>query len=549
MCAPGDDGYIESLHFGVEEAIDSNQVSSIRAVSSAPANEHSRDVHLAPGALLKVDVSSVEPVEVVVISPSNGILEQKSGHSVQITYVASGVEHLRVRTRQADRLSMLGAEPASRMMISIEPPHRAASSEEGDGATYLNSKQHLLLNLFGVNPRSLHADSGNELAASLDALRVIARSVASDSGSLPSGIGDYTLTTETSKSDAIERASYRIKGAKASLTLATEFDNATGMLLCRLVFSHRDGLSLHGSLQHQVTNADNVPLHPTSNLIADYLAQVPGADDEIDDFSDLLAEYDDEPQSSEEGVLSFLEGAIAGDLSENDSWSAVAGQVVVGFIPYAGQAADARDITTAGADVAQDGSAGSWAYLGITVLAIIPGLDFLKGGSKAGRKAVSEASEKAVEGVTKSAAKKLRKVLSKEALKRATRELKTLAVGRVEMMARLDDLLLDETLDEATRSALRKTRNAIDDHLKPSDLSGALRDIHNLPVRRKGDGRAYTHIGEASEVINSLGKAREQLVRRLRRLQPGSELYSKLSRESDAIAEMQRRVKHFLEIR
>src|SRR5688500_7552169 len=50
---------------------------------------------------------------------------------------------------------------------------------------------------------------------------------------------------------------------------------------------------------------------------------------------------------SEEGVGSFFEGAIKGDFGNNDSWSATAGQVTMGFVPIAGQIADARDTAAA----------------------------------------------------------------------------------------------------------------------------------------------------------------------------------------------------------
>src|SRR5688500_5235791 len=51
---------------------------------------------------------------------------------------------------------------------------------------------------------------------------------------------------------------------------------------------------------------------------------------------------------AEEGIGSFFEGAVLGDFNEeNQTWSKVAGQVVVGFVPGVGQAADYRDSVAA----------------------------------------------------------------------------------------------------------------------------------------------------------------------------------------------------------
>jgi hypothetical protein len=64
----------------------------------------------------------------------------------------------------------------------------------------------------------------------------------------------------------------------------------------------------------------------------------------------------------------------------------VAGQTVGGFIPVWGQIADVRDIAHAVGDVIE-GKDGAWADLGINTVAIVPGLDVLKGLGKAGKQA------------------------------------------------------------------------------------------------------------------------------------------------------------------
>jgi hypothetical protein len=84
-----------------------------------------------------------------------------------------------------------------------------------------------------------------------------------------------------------------------------------------------------------------------------------------------------------EGVGSFFEGAIKGDLGDNGSWSALGGQTVVGFIPIVGQIADARD-TIAAAGKVIGGEEGGWTALGAAAIGWVPGLgDAAKGGIRA----------------------------------------------------------------------------------------------------------------------------------------------------------------------
>ncbi len=79
------------------------------------------------------------------------------------------------------------------------------------------------------------------------------------------------------------------------------------------------------------------------------------------------------PQESEEGIGSFMEGAVAGDFSDNQSWSATAGQVAVGFIPIVGQIADARD-TIASVKKVWNGEEGGWLSLGASIVGWVPGI-------------------------------------------------------------------------------------------------------------------------------------------------------------------------------
>ncbi|WP_336970693.1 DNA/RNA non-specific endonuclease [Sphingobium aromaticiconvertens] len=101
----------------------------------------------------------------------------------------------------------------------------------------------------------------------------------------------------------------------------------------------------------------------------------------------------EQPQPSEEGVGSFFEGLVKGDFSNNDSWSATAGQVVGGFIPFVGQAADARD-TVAAIDGVIQGKDGAWGNLGLAAVAWVPGIgDIAKGALRGGEKALDAGTD------------------------------------------------------------------------------------------------------------------------------------------------------------
>ena len=108
-----------------------------------------------------------------------------------------------------------------------------------------------------------------------------------------------------------------------------------------------------------------------------------------------------------EGIGSFFEGAIKGDFGGNSSWSALAGQTVVGFIPVVGQIADVRDTVAAIGQVAR-GEEGGWAALGAAGVGWVPGVgDLAKGGMRVAGNAVEaggDAARRAVDDVPTSAA-------------------------------------------------------------------------------------------------------------------------------------------------
>jgi hypothetical protein len=80
-----------------------------------------------------------------------------------------------------------------------------------------------------------------------------------------------------------------------------------------------------------------------------------------------------EASGSEEGLGSFVEGAVLGNFSDNHSWSATGGQVAVGLIPVVGQIADARD-TIASVGQVLRGEDGGWLNLGASIVGWVPGI-------------------------------------------------------------------------------------------------------------------------------------------------------------------------------
>ncbi len=82
---------------------------------------------------------------------------------------------------------------------------------------------------------------------------------------------------------------------------------------------------------------------------------------------------------SPEWLTDLLEGIFLGDFSEDSSLLKLLAQLGVGFVPVAGQVADARDII-AGIRNVIEGKELAWVGLGLAVLAIVPGLDALKAG-------------------------------------------------------------------------------------------------------------------------------------------------------------------------
>lgn len=101
-----------------------------------------------------------------------------------------------------------------------------------------------------------------------------------------------------------------------------------------------------------------------------------------------------------EGVGSFVEGAILGDFGDNSSWSATAGQVVVGFVPVAGQIADLRDTAASIGQVIR-GENGGWLNLGASVVGWVPGIGDAAKAAIRGGSNVADAGTEVAQGAAR----------------------------------------------------------------------------------------------------------------------------------------------------
>ncbi|MEO1484034.1 MAG: hypothetical protein AAFU77_18135 [Myxococcota bacterium] len=254
---------------------------------------------------------------------------------------------------------------------------------------------------------------------------------------------------------------------------------------------------------------------------------------------------------SQEGIESFFEGMILGDFGENDSWSAIAGQTVLGFVPIAGQIADARDIGAALQKIAR-GEDGAWLSLGTSAVGVVPGLDFLKAGSKAGREVLAQASKEATQGIAAGALKTLGKKHGTDWLRHTRKTLKALAAGRVEMMARLSELARSDLMQPQWKTLVDHAHKALRDHLQPGDLTGALLDSYGKQVRKAGSGETWDHAGEVRDAIAAQEKLLRSISLRMTHLKlslPASaDELAALGEFSQALSELTALAAHFVRV-
>ncbi len=147
-------------------------------------------------------------------------------------------------------------------------------------------------------------------------------------------------------------------------------------------------------------------IQPTSSYRGDWATQPAGPQP--------IAGRPTPPPEAQEGIGSFFTGAVAGNFSDNHTWSATAGQVAMGFVPIAGQIADVRDTAASIGQIAR-GESGGWLNLGASLIGFVPGIGdaakaALRGGgnaAQAGADAARTAARTADDAVAPGAARKL----------------------------------------------------------------------------------------------------------------------------------------------
>ncbi|MFB2977695.1 DUF4157 domain-containing protein [Microseira sp. BLCC-F43] len=133
---------------------------------------------------------------------------------------------------------------------------------------------------------------------------------------------------------------------------------------------------------------------------------------QLERLNELAEKVESVPAAGFNVGKELLEGAVVGDFKENPTiWNTI-GQVAIGFVPYAGQVADIRDIIANVKKLHETGykDPDAWINLVLTGIGIIPGVgDAIKAVGKGSKGAI----RKALSGVLKNADNILRPALGK----------------------------------------------------------------------------------------------------------------------------------------
>jgi len=180
-----------------------------------------------------------------------------------------------------------------------------------------------------------------------------------------------------------------------------------------------------------------------------------------------------EQSGSDEGIGSFFEGLVKGDFSDNDSWSATAGQVVGGFIPVLGQIGDARDTISAIGGVI-NGEEGAWGNLGLAAVAWVPGVgDVAKSALRGGEKALDAGTEIA---------------------QQTTRHADDVARHGDDVARQADEVAGAVRVGRVGQNEVRWTTDA---EGRPVHAEATLRELHDGTPRSSAEQRAQRETGHA----------------------------------------------------
>jgi len=174
-------------------------------------------------------------------------------------------------------------------------------------------------------------------------------------------------------------------------------------LIFRTVRNLRRNLFAKALQEERRQRAQDATEHPSANAPVNEPSQ-------LEKLNGLMETFESGADAVFNIRTEIVEGAILGDFKENPTiWNTI-GQIAIGFVPYAGQVADVRDMVAAVNKLQKSGwkDPGAWFDLVLTGIGFIPGFgDIIKG---IGRGAKSFLS-KTLRGLLRNADNLLRPVL------------------------------------------------------------------------------------------------------------------------------------------
>ena len=230
------------------------------------------------------------------------------------------------------------------------------------------------------------------------------------------------------------------------------------------------------------------------------------------------------------GGEQFLAGALYGDFIEHPTFWSTIGQIVVGFIPYAGQVADVRDLIAVLNRLINQGrwrDPFEWLNLVLIIIGFVPGIgDIIKGAGRAGLRWLRNTR------LLGRAFRWLERVLVEQAIgairptiqrlvartKRAIRDLVDRTRARIReilrrqgpdartrLRARQYRVQLDQALADAEREAARRGRRALDDVVDPGRRSWVEADPRHRDLSYDPAHRGFTDnsVDEAQSALTA----------------------------------------------
>jgi hypothetical protein len=198
-------------------------------------------------------------------------------------------------------------------------------------------------------------------------------------------------------------------------------------------------------------------------------------------------------------------------------------------------------LTTAGVVVSAERAAVSTAALD-SIPGIATGVDLLSKG-KGPDSSLSELDE-----MSKASLKRAGKKLSPEVAAEKAKALPRIEATRQNLKARLDALLANPNLSPRSRTNLSRLRNSLNDHLAPKDLTGALRDNLEMPIRRVGSGQSFQHKTEVLDGLESFDDARASLGYDFNRSVAQGTPAAELSSLADDLVALKKQISDFLQV-